>query len=148
MTTPFDSAVSAIAAAGYHNHRLESHSDIVSRGIVDDLKRTCPAFRADLDAGVVRTWMNVASPGDRERRVDLFVGEPNANGEPEIKKVRVAIENKSVITAHRIATNRFDDLKKVVSAVQGSRPDALLIATVMIGLAPRVLNIPDQVHKF
>lgn len=32
--------------------------------------------------------------------------------------------------------------------MQGARPEALLIATVLIGLADRVLNIPDQVHKF
>jgi len=32
--------------------------------------------------------------------------------------------------------------------VQGARPEALLIATVLIGLADRTLNIPDQVHKF
>ncbi len=62
--------------------------------------------------------------------------------------MRIAIENKSVITAHRNATTRFDDLKKVVVAVQGARPEALLIATVLIGLADRTLNIPDQVHKF
>ncbi|MEP6831940.1 MAG: hypothetical protein ABJB74_01045 [Gemmatimonas sp.] len=97
---------------------------------------------------MVRIWKNVASPGDRERKVDLFVGEPNAEGLPDISKVRIAVENKSVITAHRNSTNRFDDLKKVVAAVQGARPEALLIATVLIGLADRVLNIPDQVHKF
>jgi hypothetical protein len=53
-----------------------------------------------------------------------------------------------VITAHRNRTNRFDDLKKVAAGVHGVRPEALLIATVLIGLAERVLNIPDQVHKF
>lgn len=148
MSTPFDSAIAAIAASRYHNHRLEAHSDIVSHGIVGDLRAQCQAFREDLDAGVVRIWMNVASPGDRERRVDLFVGEPTADGHPDITKVRIAIENKSVITAHRNATNRFDDLQKVVKAVQGARPEALLIATVLIGLSSRVLNIPDQVRKY
>ena len=148
MTTPFDSAILAIAASRYHNHRLEAHSDIVSLGIVEDLRKRCQAFRQDLDAGVVQIWKNVGSPGDRERRVDLFVGEPTEHGLPDITKVRIAVENKSVITAHRNATNRFDDLQKVVKAVQGARPEALLIATVLIGLSPRVLNIPDQVHKF
>jgi hypothetical protein len=148
VNTPFDAAIAAIAAARYHNHRLEAHSDIVSDGIVSDLRRECAALRADLENGVVKVWKNVASPGDRERRVDLFVGEPDENGEPDLSRVRIAIENKSVITAHRNSTNRFDDLKKVVSAVQGARPEALVIATVLIGLAVRVLNIPDQVHKF
>ena len=90
----------------------------------------------------------MASWGDRERRVDLFVGEQDANGHPDITTVRIAVENKSVITAHRNTTNRFDDLKKVVAAVQGAQPEALVIATVLIGVADRTLNIPDQVHKF
>ena len=148
MSTPFDAAIAEIAKAGYHNHRLETHSDLVSDGIVADLQEACEVFRRDVESGGVRIWKNVASPGDRERRVDLFVGEPNANGEPDITKVRIAIENKSVITAHRNRTNRFDDLKKVLAAVQGERPEALLIATVLVGLADRVLNIPDHVHKF
>lgn len=75
MSTPFDNAIAAIAAARYHNHRLEAHSDIVSDGIVADLRNTCESFRSDLESGVVRIWKNVASPGDRERKVDLFVGD-------------------------------------------------------------------------
>lgn len=148
MTTPFDEAVAAIAAARYHNHRLEAHSDTVSDGIVRDLSVTCAAFHDDLRSGVVRVWKNVSSPGDRQRKVDLFVGEPDAEGKPDIQRVRIAVENKSVITAHRNRTNRFDDLRKVLSAVHAARPEALLVATVLIGTAPRVLNIPDQVHKF
>lgn len=148
MNTPFDKAIESVRSAGYHNHRLETHSDIVSDGIYEDLLRTCAAFRTDVEGGKVSVWKNVSSPGDRERRVDLFVGEPDASGQPNIGKCRIAIENKSVITAHRNRTNRFDDLKKVVAAIQEERPEALLIATVLIGLAGRVLNIPDQVHKF
>lgn len=148
MNTPFDAVIAAIAKARYHNHRLEAHSDIVSDGIVNELREQCATFRGDLESGAVRIWKNVASPGDRERRVDLFVGEPDADGQPDIAKVRIAIEHKSVITAHRNTTNRFDDLKKVLAAVQGARPEALLIATVLIGVAERTLNIPDQVHKF
>lgn len=148
MTTPFHSAVAAIARARYHNHRLEGHSDIVSDGIVEDLRASCKPFRDDLARGVIRVWKNVSAPGDRLRKIDLFVGESTSDGTPDIRKVRIAIENKSVITAHRNRTNRFDDLKKVLSAVHGARPEAILIATVLIGLSERVLNIPDQVHKF
>lgn len=148
MSTPFDAALAAIAAAGYHNHRLETHSDIVSDGIVADLMVECEAFRKDVESGAVRIWKNVSSPGDRERRVDLFVGEPNEHDKPDIAKVRIAIENKSVITAHRNRTNRFDDLSKVMAAVQSARPQALLIATILVGLAERVLNVPDKVHSF
>lgn len=148
MTTPFDEAVAAVALARYHNHRLETHSDTVSDGLFRDLLALCRPLRDDLDSGTVKVWKNVSAPGDRLRKVDLFVGEPGDAGGPSIEKVRIAVENKSVITAHRNRTNRFDDLKKVLGALHGARPQALLVATVLVGLAERVLNIPDQVHKF
>lgn len=71
-----------------------------------------------------------------------------SKNEPDIRKVRIAVEHKSVITAHRNRTNRFDDLRKVLGGIHGSRPEALVVATVLIGLSERVLNVPDQVHKF
>jgi len=148
VTTPFDAAIEAIRKHGYHNHRLETHSDTVSQGMFADLCRTCEVLRLDVERGVVRVWENVSAPGDRLRKVDLFIGEPDAAGEPDIHRVRLALENKSVITAHRNRTNRFDDLRKVLSAVHTARPEALLVATVLVGLAENVLNIPDQVHKF
>lgn len=148
MTTPFDTAVAEIARAGYHNHRLEAHSDTVSTGLINDLLTYCAPLRQDMDRGVVRVWNNVSAPGDRLRKVDLFIGEPDPDGNPDIHKLRIAVENKSVITAHRNRTNRFDDLKKVLGAVHAARPEALLIATVLVGLAEKVLNVPDQVRKF
>jgi len=148
MTTPFDKAIAEIAAARYHNHRLETHSDTVSTALFEDLLAYCTPLRDDVARGVVRVWKNVSAPGDRLRKVDLFVGEPDPQGLPDIHKVRIAVENKSVITAHRNATNRFDDLRKVLSAMHAARPEALLVATVLVGLSRQVLNVPDQVHKF
>lgn len=148
MTTPFDDAVAEIARLHYHNHRLESHSDTVSNGILRDLLYQCEPLKSDFTQGVVKAWPNVSAPGGRRRKVDLLVGEPGADGGPDIQKVRIAIENKSVITAHRNRTNRIDDLEKVLAAIHHARPEALLVATVIVGLAERVLNIPDQVHKF
>jgi hypothetical protein len=148
MTTPFDSAVEAIKRLGYHNHRLETHSDAVSRGLFQDLVTMCAPIRDDLERGAVKVWYNVSSPGDRLRKVDLFVGEPTSQGKIDIQRVRIAVENKSVITAHRNRTNRFDDLKKVLGAIYSARPEAIVVATVLVGLAERVLNVPDQVHKF
>lgn len=148
MTTPFDKAVEAIAQHGYHNHRLETHSDTVSKALFADLVDSCAPLRRDVEKGLVKVWYNVSAPGDRERKVDLFVGEPSPDGQCDIERVRIALENKSVITAHRNRTNRFDDLRKVLAAIHEARPEALLIATVLVGLAQRVLNVPDQVHKF
>lgn len=148
MTTPFDEAIGAIARAGYHNHRLETHSDAVSTALFSDLVKHCPPLREDVKNETVKVWKNVRAPGDRLRKIDLFVGEPAAGGELDIHRVRIALENKSVITAHRNRGSRFDDLRKVLAAIYSARPEAILIATVLIGLAQRVLNIPDQVHPF
>lgn len=143
--TPFDEALTAIALARYHNHRLEDHSDTVSIGLFNDLADVCSPLRSDLDEGVVKMWLNVSSPGDRERKVDLLVGEPTQDGGPAIEKVRIALENKSVVTAHRNRTNRFDDLKKVLGAIHSARPEAIVVATVLVGLCRQVLNVPDRV---
>jgi len=148
MITPFDRAITAIALARYHNHRLEAHSDTVSTQLFQDLVEICEPLREDLNSGEVRMWLNVSAPGDRLRRVDLFVGEPDADGRPSIDRVRIAVENKSVITAHRNRTNRYDDLRKVLSAIHSARPEALLVATVLIGLCEQVLNVPDKVRAF
>jgi hypothetical protein len=148
MTTPFDKAIAAIARAGYHNHRLEAHSDTVSEGIFSDLVTSCASLHDDYESGVIKVWKNVKAPGHRRRKVDLFVGEPTAEGKPDIARVRIALENKSVITAHRNCTNRFDDLSDVLATIHAARPEALLVATVLVGLSGRVLNIPDQVHSF
>ena len=51
MSTPFDAAIAEIAKAGYHNHRLETHSDLVSDGIVADLQEACEVFRRDVESG-------------------------------------------------------------------------------------------------
>jgi hypothetical protein len=146
--TAFDTAIEAIRKAGYHNHRLENHSDTVSNAFFEDLLRRCEPLRKDVESGIVRAWLNVSSPGDRSRKVDLFVGEPDESGLPDISKVRIALENKSVITAHRNRTNRFDDLTKVLGAIHSVRPEALILGTVLIGLARRVLNVPDKIHPF
>lgn len=148
MSTPFDEVIAEIVATGYHNHRLEQHSDTISDGVIRDLRMRCAPLREDLKTGVVHAWKNVSSPGDRLRKADLLVGEPGLHGRPDIGKVRLALENKSVITAHRNRTNRFDNLKKVLGAIHGARPEALVVATALVGLAERVLNIPDGVGKY
>ncbi|MFI5363237.1 MAG: hypothetical protein ACHQ49_14820 [Elusimicrobiota bacterium] len=148
--TPFDLAIAHINRVRYHNHRTPEHSDIVSEGIFQDLLRTCEVFRRDHEEGVIRKWLNVKSPGDRERSIDLFVGEVDPSsqtGAPNIALVRFCCENKSVITAHRNAVSRFDDLTKVLGSIHAARPQAIIIATVLVGISERCLNVPDKVRS-
>lgn len=144
--TPFDEVVAHIRNEKYHNHRREHHSDIVSEGIYAHLLELCPFLCEDVNNGIVKKWLNVATPGDRERNIDLFVGEPKTQSNlPELKLVRFCIENKSVITAHRNRTNRYDDLTKILSSMHAVRSETVLVATVLIGVAPRYLNVCDKI---
>ncbi|HEX5876315.1 MAG TPA: hypothetical protein VFY60_16815 [Pyrinomonadaceae bacterium] len=148
MTTPFHKVIAEIEDRRYHNHRLEVHSDIVSAGIYQDLLTRCEALRLDVEKGLVGQWLNVRAPGARERKIDLFIGE-TATGtqQPDIKKLRVCVENKSVITAHRNRDARFDDLNEALQVVHAAKSEAVIVATILVGVATRVLNIPDQVKK-
>jgi hypothetical protein len=147
MSTPFDEVIEAIRVAGYHNQRQEQHSDIVSRGIFRDLLERCRYIANDHATGVIKHRFNIRSPGDRERLVDLFIGEPNKAGTLPVEGARIVVEHKSVLTAHRNTPNRFDDLKKIVGAIHGAKAEAVTVATVLVGTASRVLNIADHVKK-
>lgn len=149
MSTPFDEVVDEIRARGFHNHRLEDHSGTVSRGIVRDLGAMCEPFRRDLTAGRIREWLDLPSPGGRARKLDLVVAEPGGEaGGPDLGRLRLCVENKSVVTAHRNRTNRYDDLSDVLGVLHQKKPDAILVATVLVGLAGKVLNVPDRVKPF
>jgi hypothetical protein len=149
MSTPFDDVMDEIKTRGFHNHRLEDHSAAMSRGILRDLRAMCEPFESDFTAGHVREWLDFPSPAGRARKLDLVVAEPaGETGEPDLTRLRLCVENKSVVTAHRNRTNRYDDLSDLVGVLHRNKPDAILVATVLIGLAERVLNVPDRMRPF
>jgi hypothetical protein len=147
MNTAFDDIIGAIATVGYHNHRKDDHSAAMSRGILRDLQSMCEPFRQDFAAEKIRSF-NAGSPAGRERKLDLVVAEPlSGSPKPDMSQLRLAVENKSVVTAHRNRGERYDALSDVLGVLHRIRPDAILIATVLIGLCGRVLNVPDGVKK-
>ncbi|MCA1814541.1 MAG: hypothetical protein LC624_11425 [Halobacteriales archaeon] len=160
--TPFDDHAARADANGFHNHRDNSHSDLISDGITRDLRAMCEPLRRHLDEGVVGAWKNQPNPWGRKRNTDLVVAEPAARVgvpigptawrgaasvrglRPDSARIRVVVEHKSVITAHRNRSARHDDLNNLwQEAAQESH--AVIAATVMIGLAPKVLNVPDRI---
>jgi len=145
MTTPFDAVLDKIKQRHYHNQRLEEHSDIVSDGFLGDLTERCAPFASDYLRKEIADWRNVRTPGARNRKIDLLVGEPSATGDADLDKVRLCLENKSVITAHRNLYARFDDLNEALQVLHRARSEAVLVATVIVGVARRVLNVPDKV---
>lgn len=109
----------------------------------------CEPFAADFSAGRVREWLDFPSPAGRARKLDLVVAEPDSeHGRPDLTHLRLCIENKSVVTAHRNRTNRYDDLNDLVGVLHDNRPEAILVTTVLVGLCERVLNVPDRVKPF
>jgi len=146
MITPFDDLIEDIKKRGYHNHRLPAHSDIVSKGILKDLLRLCDLIRLDFDTNRIRYWLNVPAPGARHRKIDLLIGESQQKSKyPNLDRLRICVENKSVVTAHRNRDARFDDLNEALQVLHKVKPEAVLVATVIIGIAERVLNVPDKI---
>ena len=149
MPTPFDDVIEDIKKRGYHNHRLEGHSNLLCKGIFNDLLKKCETVREDYQADKIRQWLNVRTPGARGRRIDLLVGEASVDKKsPDLARSRIFVENKSVVTAHRNKDARYDDLNESLQVLHKERPEAILVATVMIGMAERVLNVPDRIKPF
>lgn len=148
LATAFDEVIRLIQMKGYHDHRSDDHSNALGDAIFADLVKRCPSLGQDVKAGKIRHWLNVPAPGARNRKADLVIGERAVGKDaPDLTKARVFVENKSVITAHRNKTNRYDDLNETLEVLHRVRPDAIIIATVIVGTAERVLNIPDGVKK-
>ena len=146
MITAYDDVIDAIVAHGYHNHRKETHSEAMSQGILRDLRNACEPFERDFSEGRIQAWLDRSSGVGRERKADLIVAEPKiGSSQPDLTGLRLCIENKSVVTAHRNRTNRYDDLSDLVGVLHRKRPDAILVATVLVGLSTNVLNVPDKV---
>ena len=149
MNAAYTDLIRRIEERGYHNHRLEDHSAAISRGILKDLCAMCEPFARDFSAGRICEWLDFPSPAGRARKLDLVVAEPDRDeGRPDLTHLRLCIENKSVVTAHRNRTNRYDDLSDLVGVLHRNRPDAILVATVLVGLCEQVLNVPDRVKPF
>jgi hypothetical protein len=149
VNTAYQNLIDAIESRRYHNHRLEDHSEAVSRGILHDLRAVCEPFADDSAKGRISEWLDFPAPAGRARKLDLVVAEPaNESANPDLTSLRLCIENKSVITAHHNRTNRYDDLSDLVGVLHNKRPDAILIATVLVGMSRDVLNVPDRVKPF
>ena len=118
----------------------------MSNGILKDLAKSCKAIQEDLDSHQISHWLNIPTPGARKRKIDLLMGEPKQGSQlPDLEKLRICVENKSVITAHRNRDARFDDLNEALQVLHRVKPEAVMIATIMIGVSEKVLNVPDKI---
>jgi hypothetical protein len=145
-TNPFDLHASLVNQIGFHNHRVNTHSDIISDGIISDLKLASKSFSSDLESKRIAPFKNQPNPWGRGRNTDLIIAKPLDKSQPLSSHIRVIMEHKSVITAHRNRDARHDDLFNICQEASAD-PQIVLAGTVMIGLCEKVLNIPDHIRK-
>lgn len=161
--TPFDDHAARVNAEGYHNHRVNTHSDLISQGIVQDLYGTSRSLRRHLDDGLVGFWVNRRNPWGRKRNTDLIIGQPveavakpssplgfkgaATLSSPDPDNVRVIGEHKSIVTAHRNRSARHDDLDHLYQDANAKSPGTLVCATIMIGTAEWYLNVADRLKS-
>ncbi|WP_157376643.1 hypothetical protein [Burkholderia ubonensis] len=143
--TVFDEIFYQIRQEGYHNQRRETHSDLISHRIIDDLRSVCRKFSEDYESGIIKVWHKTKGPDNRT--TDLLAGVPNPDGTPNLSDVRLLVEHKSVITAHRNRNARFQDIDRERLSAHAANPRTIVVATLLVGTCERVLNVPDCVAK-
>lgn len=149
MTDALHRLIEVIAANRFHNHRGHEHSTLLCEFMLADLAGSCEVFQSDIMSGHVRNFGGSKTPGARGRRADLVVAIPSTTDPklPDFSKLRLCVENKSVVTAHRNAPARYDDLTEVLRVLHAEQPEAIFVATVLIGTSPRYLNVNDGVKR-
>ena len=168
--TPFDDHAEGVQAAGYHGHRGSNHSNIISAGLLRDLRERSPELREDLDSGKVGAWLNIKIPlHEGNWDADFVVAEPDEatlptsaratrppgpNGaaahpgaKPDGRRLRLVMEHKSIVTAHRNRINRFKELASDIEYSNDAGYNVVVAVTILIGTAPRVLQVVDGVRK-
>ena len=124
------------------NPRAQQNSNALSQFVIEDLCRVCPALDRDLDEEqvVVRLNAPVATRVAR-RNVDLVFREVVAEG--PLRQVRLAIEHKTIMTAHGKARwNRYGDIIAYANHLHNHWTKAIAASIVAINMNPNYLN-PD-----
>lgn len=126
------------------NPRSQANSNALADFVVADLQASCTAIAADLRSRHLVPEKNadvftrVAS-----RNVDLVMVE----FESEPHKLRAAVENKTIMTAHGKARwNRYGDLIAYCNHVHNHRPECIAAAIVVVNCCPAYEN-PDSFAK-
>jgi hypothetical protein len=120
------------------NPRSQANSNALSDFVIADLRRSSPTIASDLDAKHLATVLNAdVRTRVASRNVDLVFLESGSS------IVRLAVENKTIMTAHGKARwNRHGDLIAYCNHVHNHRPDCIAAAIVVINCSPAYEN-PD-----
>jgi len=124
------------------NPRSHANSNALSEFVIADLRRSCPPLASYLKVEQIATILNAdVHTRVASRNVDLVFLESDSS------TVRIAVENKTIMTAHGKARwNRYGDLIAYSNHVHNHRPDCIAAAIVVINCSPAYEN-PDGFAK-
>jgi hypothetical protein len=127
------------------NPRSQANSDALSDFVTADLQKSCPAFRAALESGLLLARKNPnVQTKVAERSIDLVFHE---KGEPPALSVRVSVEHKTIMTAHgKARKNRYGDLIAYCNHMHNHRRDCIAAGIVVVNTSPEYEN-PDAFAK-
>lgn len=126
------------------NPRSQANSDAMADFVVADLMASCPDLSAALTSGQLKSLKNPNVPTKAaERSIDLVLYEGNG---PTIS-VRVSVENKTIMTAHRKARkNRYGDLIAYSNHMHNHNRKCVAGAIIVVNVSPAYEN-PDAFAK-
>lgn len=126
------------------NPRSQANSNALADFVVADLRQSCRALAADLESKTLVPIKNadVRTRG-ASRNVDLVMIETGT----EPARVRAAVENKTIMTAHgKARKNRYGDLIAYCNHIHNHRSDCIAAAVVIVNCCPTYEN-PDAFAK-
>jgi hypothetical protein len=137
-----DSYVEWINAHLGFNPRSQTNSNVLSDFVIADLQTLCPEIADHLKSDEIVPIKNAdVRTKVASRNVDLVLDEQN------LGPVRVAVEHKTIMTAHGKARwNRYGDIIAYCNHMHNHRRESIAGATVIINCSPAYEN-PDAFAK-
>jgi hypothetical protein len=126
------------------NPRSQAASNALADFVLDDLRQHCPPIKAALERSVIASRQNAAvRTAVAERNVDLVLFE-ESDATP---RVRVTIENKTIMAAHgKARKNRYGDIIAYCNHVHNNCRQCVAGAVLVINTSSSYVN-PDGFAK-
>jgi len=126
------------------NPRSQSASNALADFVLDDLRQHCPAIRDAMEKGLLKSDQNAAvRTAVAERDVDLVLYE----GGDQTPRVRLTIENKTIMAAHgKARKNRYGDIIAYCNHVHNHSRQSVAGAVLVINTSGTYVN-PDGFAK-
>ena len=124
------------------NPRSQQNSDALSRFIIDDLCSQSPRLAEEVENKTLEARLNRAvRTRVAERNIDLVFVDPSVSG--PLNTVRIAVENKTIMTAHgKARKNRYGDIIAYSNHIHNHSASTIAGAVLVVNVSPNYRN-PD-----